>query len=43
MRSGKETVGFLKNYKRINVALSRAKHGMIMIGNAETLIKDIRW
>ena len=27
-------IGFLKNERRTNVALSRAKHGMIIVGNA---------
>ena len=30
-------IGFLKNERRTNVALSRAKHGMIIVGNAQTL------
>ncbi|GFH22998.1 uncharacterized protein HaLaN_20542, partial [Haematococcus lacustris] len=30
-------VGFLKEPERINVLLSRARHGMILIGNADTL------
>jgi superfamily I DNA and/or RNA helicase len=27
-------IGFLENYRRINVALTRAQHGLIIIGNA---------
>lgn len=30
-------IGFLKEPVRVNVLLSRAKHGMILIGNATTL------
>ncbi|KAG2492324.1 hypothetical protein HYH03_009275 [Edaphochlamys debaryana] len=30
-------VGFLREPERINVLLSRARHGMILIGNSETL------
>ena len=30
-------IGFLKEPERVNVLLSRAKHGMIIIGNADTL------
>lgn len=31
------TVGFLKTSNRINVMLSRAKHGMYILGHADTL------
>jgi AAA domain len=30
-------IGFLKEEQRVNVMLSRARHGMIVIGNADTL------
>jgi len=33
----KGNVGFIDNERRINVALTRAKHGMIIIGNSNTL------
>ncbi|KAH6652046.1 P-loop containing nucleoside triphosphate hydrolase protein, partial [Truncatella angustata] len=36
--------GFLNQSNRINVLLSRAKHGMIIIGNAETYsLNDMWW
>jgi regulator of nonsense transcripts 1 len=36
-------LGFLANARRINVALTRAKHGMIIVGNATTLCHDPNW
>eukprot|EP00878_Enallax_costatus_P028017 GHUV01030215.1.p1 GENE.GHUV01030215.1~~GHUV01030215.1.p1 ORF type:complete len:301 (+),score=100.18 GHUV01030215.1:59-904(+) len=35
--NSKGSVGFLREPERINVMLSRARHGLIMIGNASTL------
>ena len=43
VRSQTETVGFLKNEKRLNVALTRAKALLIVIGNGETLQKNKLW
>ncbi len=31
------SVGFLREPERINVLLSRAKHGLLLVGNAHTL------
>jgi hypothetical protein len=39
----KQNVGFLKTSNRINVLLSRAKHGMYLIGNAETYTSVDMW
>ncbi len=36
-------VGFLENERRVNVALTRAKHGLIIIGNIHTLREDPSW
>ena len=39
-------IGFLKTSNRINVMLSRAKHGMYILGHADTLIaskKSTMW
>jgi hypothetical protein len=44
VRSNKEKkVGFLKTTNRINVLLSRAQHGMFLIGNADTYSKIPIW
>ncbi|KAF4979928.1 hypothetical protein FZEAL_3970 [Fusarium zealandicum] len=36
-------VGFLRTENRINVLLSRARHGMYLIGNSETYLKVPMW
>lgn len=33
-------IGFLKDYRRLNVSISRAKHKIIMIGNIKTLKRE---
>ncbi|KAL5118296.1 hypothetical protein ACEQ8H_003806 [Pleosporales sp. CAS-2024a] len=39
----KQNVGFLKTSNRINVLLSRAKHGMYLIGNVDTYSHVKMW
>ena len=41
--NSQQNVGFLKTTNRINVALSRAKHGMYLIGNSETYSGTPMW
>ena len=33
-------IGFLKDFRRLNVSISRAKHKIIMIGNIKTLKRE---
>ena len=39
----KGNLGFCSEYRRINVALTRAKFGQIIVGNVQTLRKDPKW
>ena len=39
----KHRLGFLKNPKRFNVAISRAKALLVVVGNPEVLAHDAHW
>ena len=34
---------FISDYQRINVALTRAQHGLVIFGNQQNLEKDKMW
>ena len=36
-------LGFIRDKKRINVALTRAQHGLILVANVKTLKQDKNW
>jgi hypothetical protein len=38
--NGDGRIGFLENSKRLNVAISRARFGIVMIGNQDTLTRQ---
>lgn len=36
-------LGFLKDQRRLNVAMTRAQHALVLIGNKHTLMADDLW
>ncbi|KAI0047489.1 hypothetical protein FA95DRAFT_1582635 [Auriscalpium vulgare] len=43
LERGRSHIGFLESKNRINVALSRAKHGLFILGNATNLRQNATW
>jgi len=43
VRAGTSNIGFLSNWRRLNVALTRGKYALWMVGHADTLRKDPDW
>ena len=43
VRANSKTMGFNKDERRINVALSRAKSGLILLGHKKTMLTDRLW
>jgi superfamily I DNA and/or RNA helicase len=39
----KGSLGFLVDERRMNVAITRAKHFLMVVGNSETLSKNQQW
>ena len=43
VRTGGSGIGFLKDIRRLNVAITRAKYAFYIVGNPKTLMVDKTW
>lgn len=43
LRNGTTSIGFLSNWRRLNVAVTRGKYALWMVGHADTLRKVDEW
>jgi senataxin len=43
VRTNNSGIGFLQDIRRLNVAITRAKYALYIVGNAETLKVDKTW
>jgi len=43
VRAGSSSVGFLRHRERLNVALTRARQAMVVVGHLQTLQSDTMW
>ena len=43
VRSGQQSIGFLAEQQRLNVALTRARKCLVVVGNISTLQADDMW
>ena len=41
--SAEESVGFLRDERRMNVAITRAQHALFIVGHANVMQQDYRW